>query len=311
MNATTKRMKIMLPFRDRFAYGCVMAALISILIRITIKDGCIASAIIFYALPLIITGGLLVVAACIWMSRRKWVRAMLVMVSGLACVVFWLRTNNYQGEPDTGISDPVRLLFWNAGRVRGDLTNAAESLLAENADIIALVESGDFAHRDRAMPRLPDDVHIAGLGGGLTVIARGAITNIHFVKFGYRNRIGTCTVQLTNGPMPLMVVDLDSNPFASRKSAMEMVVEMRSRFEPAVILGDFNTPTDSIWFNPLRAEYAESMEAGGTGLHATWPGCLPFLAIDHIWVHRMLRVHSSRIKFNPNSDHRMVIVDIN
>jgi len=287
-----------------------VVATLGLLIRFTVQDRYVGSAVIYYALPMLVVGGLLITAGVLWMVSRKRMKALVMGSIGLVCVMGWFWAAYFSNQPQINDNDSVGVLIWNTGRIRGDVTKAVDSLLEHNAEIIGLVESGDLSQADKVTSLIPSGYQAADLGGGLVVIARGEISNINFVEVGRRNRIGRCTVNLSGEIVDVMLVDVDSNPLVSRKNVMEKIVELSRETNPDIIMGDFNAPSDSVWFNQLRGKYNESFEAGGTGLHATWPGFFPLLAIDHIWVNRSLKIGSSRIIKNPNSDHRMVSADV-
>lgn len=76
-----------------------------------------------------------------------------------------------------------------------------------------------------------------------------------------------------------------------------------------IVLGDFNTPRESVFFIPLRAEMTHAFEAAGRGLAETWPLPLPMLNLDQIWTNRGLRVRHCEHGYSFRSDHRAVIAD--
>jgi endonuclease/exonuclease/phosphatase family metal-dependent hydrolase len=80
-----------------------------------------------------------------------------------------------------------------------------------------------------------------------------------------------------------------------------------SAFEgPKLVLGDFNTPGDSVWFVGLRRNYSEVLETAGSGLLATWPFPVPLLGLDHIWVSSGLVPRCAGKRSGWRSDHALV-----
>nr|MCH9792656.1 hypothetical protein [Planctomycetota bacterium] len=75
-------------------------------------------------------------------------------------------------------------------------------------------------------------------------------------------------------------------------------------------LGDFNTPSDSDHFRPLRKWIKNSFEVAGDGYTATWPLPFPVLDLDSIWVNDQFVVISSENRWTWVSDHRPVITDV-
>ena len=79
---------------------------------------------------------------------------------------------------------------------------------------------------------------------------------------------------------------------------------------PTIIVGDFNTPVDSVFLNPIRQTYRHAFEVAGTGYLATWPIPAPVIAIDHCWVSKHIDVTACRIKWALHSDHRPIVTDL-
>jgi endonuclease/exonuclease/phosphatase (EEP) superfamily protein YafD len=77
---------------------------------------------------------------------------------------------------------------------------------------------------------------------------------------------------------------------------------------PLLVLGDFNTPTDSVHFADLRRHHANAFEQAGWGCIATWPSVAPVLSLDQIWVNAYLNVENARHPWTTVSDHRPVVV---
>lgn len=80
---------------------------------------------------------------------------------------------------------------------------------------------------------------------------------------------------------------------------------------PLIIGGDFNTPARHSLFVPFeRAGLADSLAAVGRGWPNTITADFPVARIDQIWVSAHFRPIHGRAVFTPNSDHRMVVIDL-
>ncbi len=77
-----------------------------------------------------------------------------------------------------------------------------------------------------------------------------------------------------------------------------------------MLLGDFNTPVDSVWLSAIRARFDNAFEVAGNGILATWPLPLPVLALDQVWVSDQLGVSCAKIGWSMLSDHRPVFTEI-
>ncbi len=107
----------------------------------------------------------------------------------------------------------------------------------------------------------------------------------------------------------ILVVDGVSNPFCSRLPFLQGIVAAcraaRNVGQPFdVIVGDFNTPSQSLGFDRLVKEGYTLASRSAAGWRATFPSWLPIYDIDHIWVGRELRIASASFFNGPSSDHR-------
>ena len=79
---------------------------------------------------------------------------------------------------------------------------------------------------------------------------------------------------------------------------------------PTIVMGDFNTPIDSVWFDGARDDFTHAFEQAGRGMLTTWPAPAPLLAIDHIWLSRQFRIDCASIGWSWASDHRPIVTDV-
>ena len=75
-------------------------------------------------------------------------------------------------------------------------------------------------------------------------------------------------------------------------------------------MGDFNTPTDSLFLREIHRDFENAFEQAGDGYSATWPLPVPVLTLDQIWVNKGIEVYRCRLGWSLRSDHRPVLTDI-
>lgn len=292
-------------WRDVVVWWLVLAGLVGGLVRLFIQDRFMVLAWIYYGAPWVVIG-LPFLFASLLLWRRRVLSCGLLLI-GMICVVGWWQGSCYEGKQGGVEEEGLRLALWNVGRVDEDEVDRVLARLFEmKPDIVALIESGDIS---RLKPTLPSGYSLGDLGGGLTLLVKGTIENPKIETFGYRNRIGSCKVVVENRTWPILLVDLDSNPLASRHGAMERVAAAAQQHGAAFILGDFNTPSDATAFNLIRPNYAHAFEQGGSGLRATWPSICPIWDVDHIWIDGA-SVGSAKIIRTTLSDHCIVVTDL-
>jgi endonuclease/exonuclease/phosphatase family metal-dependent hydrolase len=140
------------------------------------------------------------------------------------------------------------------------------------------------------------------------LLIKGDILKIGMQEFGEKSRLASAETSLGGEPLRVVLVDLEPNPLSRRKLLMERVEAAAAVpfAGPTLVLGDFNTPGDSVWFEGLRKDYSEALEESGTGLLATWPVPVPVLGLDHIWVSKDLVPLCSGKRSGWLSDHAQV-----
>ena len=205
-------------------------------------------------------------------------------------------------------------MVWNAGGVSYYSNEALDGLLEEEADIIGIVEAGRLGDliEQQALPTSADAYNALYLGGNIAVLARGDIQAPFFDWTGDRDRLAACTVVLSNQAIRVALVDFESNPFHWRGDAFTHLKSDLLDLDPPpdIVMGDFNTPPGSAWFNALREHHNLAFEEAGSGFLCTWPNPVPILGLDHIWLRKPGEVGSCRILTQPTSDHRPVMADI-
>jgi endonuclease/exonuclease/phosphatase family metal-dependent hydrolase len=94
--------------------------------------------------------------------------------------------------------------------------------------------------------------------------------------------------------------------------------EMAADRMPTLFAGDFNTPSSSNMFAPLRDAYRSAYESAGWGYGYTspcntasrWPNNTPWLRIDHILMTEEWALHSAAIGHTNGSDHRLMWAEV-
>jgi endonuclease/exonuclease/phosphatase family metal-dependent hydrolase len=181
------------------------------------------------------------------------------------------------------------------------------------SDVIGLVEAGGSSEERKTfwLDRFPGyDAYMAG--GGVVILVKGRIVDHHTMPVAGNSRCAVVEAEVHGHRLRVLVLDAIVRPFSDRREVVREVFQLARAGEPmpTVVMGDFNTPADSVWFEEPRRDFKHVFESAGRGMLATWPVPLPVLAIDHIWVSRDLDVHCSRIGWTWVSDHRPIHADV-
>jgi endonuclease/exonuclease/phosphatase (EEP) superfamily protein YafD len=290
--------------------GCLLLAT-GMLLHLTVRDEHKVLAVFFYAMPLpLIMLGWLIAAA--WHFRQ---RVLLVLCLALALVTgFWCQAVSYKNEkaPLTTSSPPpsarLKVLYWNMAYHRlpsGDLDRLIATHLP---DIVGLGEVGLKSGDPNPLVRnLPAGYTAIRPEHGMAFIVRGAAQVKRVKKLKGRSKFVELDATVDGRVWHLVLVDGDADPLLSREELLETVLKT-STLPGTLVMGDFNTPLESVWFDRWRAAGMHHASKGARqGFRETWPRPWPFLTIDHLWCTQDLRPQFMERVQLPSSDHLAVI----
>lgn len=277
---------------------------VSILIRLTFRDAVPLFATVYYALPPAIGALLLAAAAGIWLLLGRFKSAAGVLGAVLAMAA-WQAQISWHVHDDA--SGDLKVLSWNTQRGLQGWDRLGGEIGAVQADVVCLIEAQEAEER---LPRmLPGYVWCwfpEGLGAGI----RGTLVESEYVDFGADGRAAVVKAVVQGRPLILLLVDLEPDPFNPRRRGFQRLDDLRSRVQPDLIAGDFNTPRDSVFFRPWRRGLRHAFEAAGNGADLTWPMPYPVLSIDHVWCGPRLFPRACRHEGSDASDHRAVVAEL-
>jgi len=269
-------------------------------------DGWLATAVIYYASPWLprLLAGLLALVA----FRHRGLKLM----AGACAVISLLeggRSFRLDDLPAVPADAPV-VSVWNAGRELKRKPAAWPQLAA--SDLSAVIECGTFddAEWQRFTAASPD-LEWRRFDGSTMLGVRGKILSHESLGVHDRFRCHRVRVDLRDqGELTVVVADVRSQPWISREQAMATILRAAGDDPRAILLGDFNTPPESLWFRDWRKwEFTLANDAPRRGFRETWAYGLPLLTLDHVWLGpgwRALRCENLRL----GSDHRAVKVTL-
>lgn len=289
---------------------------VAILVRLTVRDLSPFSfvTVLYYASPgvlLFLSAGFLMLFAAV--LRKYRLAATWYM---LAIVVAQCAGSNYpsSGQIST-VQQPdktYRLLLWNVSHGRRGWENIAEEINDSQADIIALVEAGTPSEQMRTFwkEHFPG-YDISLLGGEMVLLTRGKSTAVRARKIGRQGQVREVDLILDGHAITTMIVDIHGRPDIPRGESLEDLAELLISHQgrPVLIAGDFNTPSESPLFQPLRQQSSNAFEVSGNGYSPTWPRPFPVLVIDQIWGSHQVAFDSCKNIWSKASDHCAVVTD--
>ncbi len=285
----------------------------------TIRDRIPLLAVCFYATPPFVLSALAFLVAFVKPARGtanpRLVRGLTrsaLLLCGVSLLHGYL-VDFRSGPAFAATPTAKRLVYWNIARGKfASWQTLAKQARLLDADIVAIAEATD----DEVQSRDFWETHFTGyavlpLGDGLVVLAKGTATEIPCDVQVKDGTIRHLLLNVGDTPLDLILADLPSHPLVSRGPILNRLFQlMESRRDHAtLVVGDFNTPPASVWFQPWRKDWRHAWEVAGHGYRPTWPLPVPVLALDHVWGNTLLTFHDCAGGWSRASDHRPLIVE--
>lgn len=294
-----------------FPYGTLIVAALLATVRVTVRDTFQVAAFVYYSSPPVVIAALMVVSGVILYRRRRRRVAALVGAVAIGLLAVWVH-DSFRFSTVAARAASHRAVVWNVMSGRLGWGGVYQKLGEFDADVIVLVEAWQDADVRKAMleQSLPG-YHVIDDEAGLLVLSR---TPLRLVESGSIARGGHFlmgTIALDDTSLTVIGVDIESDPRRFRKEPLEGLAELVSTISDRAVLvaGDFNTPTDSVYFARLRSMMRNGFEAAGWGYGPTWPSCAPVLQLDQIWVNSRVELRGCAAAWTIRSDHRPVTVE--
>lgn len=288
--------------RLKLAVSLTALAVIALAVRLSVRDEAPGLAILFYATPLPVLCALFVAATVGWWSAG-WRRGAFVSASAAVAIGAWTASAMVRRAPVKGAGDAIRFVLWNVAS-SADAEGRLASIAHENADVVAFVET--------SMSSVSAEGRVASsVRKRMALLAPGAISEEECADLGSSARCRIFSLAVRERALRVVVFDSAGNPLRDRRGGLERFRARIAALEgPVVVMGDFNLPADSAWFDAMRATHVNAFEAAGSGWAGTWPVFAPVLQLDHVWASRDIQIVQARHGWSAQSDHRPVIVDV-
>jgi len=303
------RLKRWLATAARCATGIALGV---VTLNATIADRTPLSAWMFYFVPRPLAALVLLGAALLFVVAMRPRPALATGTAALALYGFWTFAHTFHHACDSAGPNDLRVVSWNVNHLRRGMDAVAAQLESTRADVIGLVEASHPSPKHLAFwrARFPDHTVLLP-GGGLVLIVRGDVVATQMRELIGISRLLVADLEIDGAPLRVALADLDASPRFDKRALLQSTFDAAAGGNPSptIVMGDFNTPIDSLWFRAVRGKYVHAFEKAGTGLLATWPSERPILAIDHIWAGRGLTATCARLEATPLSDHSMFRAD--
>lgn len=265
---------------------------LTIIVHFLIKDTFHFSAVLFYAtpLPLIILGILFLI-----LFIKAFARKYYVIVAALLCII-WIK-DSYIFSSNSETDKGLEIVLWNAFRIQ-----SFKEAFEENGtipDVFVLIESNQkkFYEAQKAFPN-----HYFYFNNHGIAIFSKTLLQIH----SSATKEHVTMVHFSTNNINFYAVDVYANMKFFRKPMLENICSRIKTNDKTIILGDFNTPFESLFFKKFKKNYQHAFTEKGNGFRETWFWNIPLLSLDHIWVSPDLEIEKTEKKSTWKSDHSML-----
>lgn len=276
-----------------------------LIVHFIIKDRFFPLSILFYASPLPIIIGITLFLAALFFKRKPFYYLLLLASIILTCIWF----NNYyffnQTEPQ---QNTTKVLYWNlAKRQQIPVAYISEKVNTYQPEILAFVEvtSRTLSNLDSLKKALPN-YNFEIISGAMLVASTG---NIEIISLAYEDnshKANLIKVQTDSKLFRFIVTDLTASLLVNKQKPISFVSDYAKINSVDFIVGDFNTPYESMFFSELNSKFT-SFHAYNDGFSSTWPTGIPLSEIDHFWLsnkHQPVQLYKF---YNKASDHALLI----
>jgi len=298
------RADVMTRMTHRCAWVALAAGWLALLSRLP-GDRWLPAAVISYGSPWLLTGAAGLAAFFLLRPSWKWLA---LPVLGFAVQAGWRSLDPGKG---TAAAVPAfTAATWNAAHCLA----AHPQHWDFPADLTVITETGDFDGEGGGRTSTLDDfrsrhpgMEWQRYGDGLTLGVRGRI--LAHESFGdprYLRCVRAEVVTAGGHAIDVILVDIRSQPWLSRRPSLEAIFEKACRGRPTLVMGDFNTPAESMLLDKATAgRFLAAHESPVRGFRETWPWGIPLLTLDQIWAGGGLVPVSHRKEIR-HSDHAYV-----
>lgn len=279
--------------------------LLLFIIHFVLKDRWHWISVLFYAapLPVLIVFGLLV---SVMLFKRKVIFYPLILLLGGMCFIYF---KNYYGKPlEISSSKLSKVVLWNVSQNNTLPTEIIiQNIENTNAEIIALVEAEYVTPKDLdVLHKACPDYSFRKLYGYMLIGIKGEIKTVELHDEAKNYKFNYITATIDQSTQHIMLVDIYAAPFLNKEVPLNIIADFSSSHPTDIILGDFNTPFESVHFEKYKHRF-NSFHDYSDGATATWPVPLPVLEIDLIWISKKFRPVSLQKISYPISDHKLLI----
>lgn len=263
-------------------------------VHFVIKERTFWSSLFFYALPLPV-----IIFAVIMLSTvltKKWRRNNLIIASLLLLV--WLGRSFKLHIPDEIKENDLEVVFWNTAR-----RNTFESTFNESEEIPDVMVLVEFRNKNiEELKRRYSKYYFYHSDQEMLIFSKTPL----IIERENTSEFSTSVINFKTAGINFYAVDAAGSTDVPREWGLTYINQSIKERNNTIVLGDFNTPFESIYLKQLKNDFNHAFSKKGNGFKETWFYNLPLLCLDYIWVSKDLKILKSEKTFSSKSDHSML-----
>jgi vancomycin resistance protein VanJ len=292
-----------------FRFLLTVILFFGLLIRLTVRDALFAFATFYYVIPWSALFVLALAISLLCFKKRELKSGWLTGSLAIIILATWFYTG-YSKNQRRITNSPQRLMFWNAAHTKYGTAKAIAHVKSMDAEIVGIAETGQTDEAIAEWKQAFSDRTVEVLKGEMLLLTSGTVLEKESGKLARTGNYSRFKLGFGEKIFSVLLVDIDPNPFRSREpafAALAGIIQMH-KDENLIIMGDFNTPLDSVFFDSFKESFYHAFEHSGNGFAATWPAPFPVLTIDHVWIGKRFQLIESRLH-QSWSDHCSIFVE--
>ena len=272
----------------------VVIILILLGIHFVIKERTFWSSLYFYAIPLPVI--ILVVLALSIILSKKW--RLYNLKLALILLLIWLGRSFKIHIPEDIKESDLEIVFWNVSR-----DNNFEDAFKKNGGIPDLMVLAESRKNDIEMfkQKYPNYYFYKSYRE-LFIFSKTPIERTR----ENTSKHGSTVISFKTANINFYAIDVQGSPDVPREWELRYVNESIQKTESTIVLGDFNTPYESMHLKQFKKKFNQAFNEKGNGFRETWFYNIPYLSLDHIWVSKDLKVLKTKKFYTTESDHSML-----
>ena len=290
-----------------------------VILRMSVRDSVEILAPLYYATPWPVLAVLTLVLLRYFWRQPLAVFAILFLAHMLGAA--WIM-ESWRSAPLSKAPADLRVIQWNVAHPWNSRTEIMARIQGFDADIIALSEPVPDSGKGKAMARASsaaEEWRVAfreyayeRRGSELLCLIRGEVLGRRQGVLHPGSPYALYEARVKGHALRILQVDVDARPVHPRRAPLAALVELVGTLgdEPLILIGDFNTPRESVYLDPLQKYLQHAWLTAGSGCAETWPAFLPVLSLDQIWCGYGLHAIRCQHGVTFRSDHRPVVAEL-